>query len=177
MNRSDDSLHAVVVLQGRAWAGTIIIHFGKTNPKYWRHFKVLTIQTFRIFVAPSNFSALPIKPYFDNADFHIGSMGIFELVIVSRRSIDLTGWRGVHRRERNVCRVTPGHIARRGAIVEDDPRYTRSEVNDPTTKVCAVGCFAMRRAAHGEQSKRPLSGAAVNYAFTSRRPVRVIRDV
>ena len=99
----------------------------------------------------------------------------FELV--SRRSIDPTGWRGVHRRERNVCRVTPGHIARRGAIVEDDPRYTRSEVNDPTTKVCAVGCFAMRRAAHGEQSKRPLSGAAVNYAFTSRRPVRVIRDV
>ena len=31
--------------------------FGKTNPKYWRYFKVLTIQTFRIFVAPSNFSA------------------------------------------------------------------------------------------------------------------------
>ena len=86
-----------------------IIHFGKTNPKYWRYFKVLTIQTFRIFVAPSNFSALPIKPYFDNADFHIGSMGIFELV--SRRSIDPTGWRGVHRRERNVCRVTPGHAS------------------------------------------------------------------
>ena len=46
------------------WAGTIIIHFGKTNPKYWRYFKALMIQTFRIFVAPSNFSALPIKPYF-----------------------------------------------------------------------------------------------------------------
>ena len=38
----------MVVLQGRAWAGTIIIHFGKTNPKYWRYFKVLTIRLFMI---------------------------------------------------------------------------------------------------------------------------------
>ena len=31
----------------------------------------------------SSFSALPIK-YFDNADFHIGSMEIFELAVVRR---------------------------------------------------------------------------------------------
>ena len=116
-----------VVLQGRAWAGTIIIHFGKTNPKYWRHFKVLTIQTFRIFVAPSNFSALPIKPYFDNADFHIGSMGDLELVIISRRSIDLTGWRGVHRRELNVCRVTHQAMSRAEVRLLRMTRVTRGQ--------------------------------------------------
>ena len=41
--------------RGLPQVGPIIVYFGKTNPKYWRYFKVLTIQKFEIFVALPEF--------------------------------------------------------------------------------------------------------------------------
>ena len=65
-----------------------------------------------------------------------------------------------------MCPVTHQAMSHaEGRLLSTTLVITRSEVNDPTTKVCAVGCFAMRRAARGELSQRPLNGAAVNYAF------------
>ena len=57
--------------------------FWQNEPKILTLFQSLGNSEIPNIRRASSFSALPIK-YFDNADFHIGSMEIFELAVVRR---------------------------------------------------------------------------------------------